>query len=140
MSRNSKAFVLACRVNQSGGFMNVVRGPCSNNVCVLHVVGPLRAPLNGELRHRVLALVRNGKRTIVLDLAHVPRIDAAGVGQLVRAYNLTVRKNGMLTIVHATAWVREILHRAGLFDLLSGGWGPDERAARTLVPRRAQIR
>jgi len=119
--------------------MNVVRGPCSHTMCVLRLVGPFRAPLNGELRHRVRALVRNGKRTIVLDLARVPRIDAAGVGQLVRAYNLTVERNGVLQIVHATAWVREILQRVGLFDLLSGGWGPDERAARTFLARRAQI-
>ena len=119
--------------------MNVVRGPCSHNACVLYLVGPLRAPLNAELRHRVRALVRSGKRTIVLDLARVPRIDAAGVGQLVRAYTITVRGNGVLQIVHATAWVREILYRVGLFDLLSGGWGPDERAARTLLARRAQL-
>jgi anti-anti-sigma factor len=92
---------------------------------VIYVEGPFRVPLTGELRHRVLELLRRGERTIVLDLSRVSRIDAAGVGQLVRAYNVTVAASGTLQLVHATAWVREILERVGLFDLLSAGREPE---------------
>jgi anti-anti-sigma factor len=54
-----------------------------------------------------------------LDLSQVSRIDAAGVGELVRAYNMAVAVNGQLRITHATAWVREVLELVGIHDLLS---------------------
>jgi anti-anti-sigma factor len=100
--------------------MIVVPGPSSQNLRIVHIEGPLRAPLNRKLRHRVRALLRHGERSIVLDLARVSRIDAAGLGELVRVYNMTTAANGILRIVHATAWVGEILERVGLLDLLSG--------------------
>jgi anti-anti-sigma factor len=61
-----------------------------------------------------------GERDIVLDLARVSKIDAAGVGELVRAYNMSRAADGALRIVHATQWVREVLERVQLFELLSG--------------------
>jgi anti-anti-sigma factor len=91
--------------------------------CVVLVHGPLRAPIDRTLRRRVLALLRLGNRNLVLDLAAVSRIDAAGVGELVRAYNMTIAVRGVLRIVHATDWVGEILDRVGLYELLSGAGG-----------------
>jgi anti-anti-sigma factor len=64
-------------------------------------------------------LFRRGERRIVLDLTRVSKIDAAGVGELVRAYNMTDALDGWLRIAHASAWVREALTRVGLLDLLS---------------------
>ena len=86
---------------------------------VLHVQGPLRVPLDEELRRNVRTLLCRGERSIVLDLGRVSAIDAAGVGQLVRAYNLTRAVNGTLRIKHAVPRVREMLIRAGLFNRLS---------------------
>ena len=57
---------------------------------------------------------------MVVDLARVRSIDGGEVGQLVRVYNLTRAADGVLRIVHATPWVREILERSGLFALLAG--------------------
>lgn len=99
--------------------MPALRGACSSPPSVLHVRGALRAPRHGDLRHEVRARLGRGDRGIVLDLARVPSIDAAGVGELVRAYNMTTAADGVLRVVHPTPWVREILERAGLFDLLS---------------------
>jgi anti-anti-sigma factor len=78
-------------------------------------------PVSRDLRHKVRTLVRRGERRIVLDLGRVSTIDAAGVGELVRAYNMTHAADGSLRIAHATAWVREVLTRVGLFDLLNLG-------------------
>jgi len=86
---------------------------------VLYVTDPLWMPATGALRHRVHSLIRGGVRTVTLDLTGVHRIDAAGVGQLVRAYNVTVAAEGVLRLAHAPARVREILERVGLFNLLS---------------------
>lgn len=93
----------------------------AENVCVLYVDGALRAPLDGVLRHRVHDQLRGGERTIVLDLSGVWAIDAAGVGRLVRLFNLMIAAEGELRIAHATPRVREMLERAGLFILLSAG-------------------
>jgi anti-anti-sigma factor len=99
--------------------LRVVRGRCQRDRCVLLVVGRLGRPLRGEVRHNVLQCLRLGHRTLTLDLTRVGRIDAAGVGELVRAYNVTVAVNGVMQIAHATARVRDMLERVGLFDLLS---------------------
>lgn len=101
--------------------MTKVRERLSRGSPVLRLDDAFRAPVTGELRHGVQELLRRGERRIVLNMACVSRIDAAGAGELVRAYNVTVAANGVLRIVHATPWVREVLTRAGLFDLLSGG-------------------
>ena len=90
-----------------------------DDTAVLYIGGPLRAPVSTELRHRVQALLRRGKRRILLDLAGVSDLDAAGLGELVRAYNMTVAANGVLRIAHAFGRVRELLARVGLFDLLN---------------------
>jgi anti-anti-sigma factor len=93
----------------------------SRGTPVLWLDDAFRAPVTGELRHRVHELLRRGERHIVLNMARVSSIDAAGVGELVRAHNVTVAANSVLRIAQATAWVREVLTRAGLFHLLSGG-------------------
>jgi anti-anti-sigma factor len=79
------------------------------------------------LRHRVRALLRRGERRIVLDLSAVSRIDAAGVGELIRAFNMTAAVSGALRVVNASGRVRAILECANLLDVLSGA---DSRAQR----------
>jgi anti-anti-sigma factor len=103
--------------------MTVARLTFRHDLYFLYLEGPLRAPIDGELRRTVGELLRRGSRGIVLDLARVSRIDAAGVGALVGAYNMAITSNRVLRIVHATPWVRETLQRAGLFDLLSAARG-----------------
>jgi hypothetical protein len=61
-------------------------------------------------------------------MSAVSGIDAAGVGELIRAFNVTVAGDGVLRIVNATAWVREVLERARLYDLLSGDTDLGRRA------------
>jgi anti-anti-sigma factor len=99
--------------------MSVVQEPFSSRLRVLHIEGPLRVPLDLELRYRVRALLRRGERQILLNLAGVPSIDAGGVSELVRVYNMTTAANGVLRIADPTARVRRILEVVGLFDLVS---------------------
>jgi anti-anti-sigma factor len=101
--------------------MTVVSGRCSQGSCTVHIEGALRVPVSRDLRRNVRTLLRRGERTIVVDLARVSRIDAAGIGELVRAYNMAGAVDGLLRIVDATEWVREILTRVGLFEVLSAG-------------------
>ena len=93
----------------------------SNSAVAVPLEDSLRAPLlTRDLQNTVWALLLRGERDIVLDLARVTRIDAAGVGELIRAYNMSTAADGSLRIVHATEWVREVLERLQLFELLSG--------------------
>jgi anti-anti-sigma factor len=96
---------------------------------IVHVEGPLRMPFSPVLRRSVRSLLRRGERRIVLDLSAVSKIDAAGVGELIRTFNMAAAVNGGLRIVNATGWVREILDRAQLFDLLSAETAVEQRRA-----------
>lgn len=96
---------------------------------IVHVKGPLHMPVSRTLRQSVDALLRRGQRRIVVDLSGVTGIDAAGVGELVRAVRMTAAVNGAVRIVNATAWVREMLERARVFELLSGERAIEQRLA-----------
>jgi anti-anti-sigma factor len=91
----------------------------TNILTAVHLSDSFRFPCTSDLRHRVRSLLRRGERAIVLDLARVTSTDAAGIGELVRAYNMTVAMDGELRIMHATKRVRELLARAGLYDRLT---------------------
>ena len=116
--------VLKPGVRYANSRFKVTRGAGSTHEGVLCLEGALRMPLNGEVPQNVTALLRHGARLIVLDLSGVPKIDAAGVGELVRAFNLATAAGGKLRVVGATTWVREILERVGLFGILSEGGSP----------------
>jgi anti-anti-sigma factor len=110
-------------INQSAASLAIGRASCALDVCVLDLEGALRAPLTSELPQKVQTLLRRGSRTIVLDLTGVSSIDAAGIGQLVRLYNVTAAAHGVLRIVHVGARVRELLQRVALLELLDAKAG-----------------
>jgi anti-anti-sigma factor len=118
---HSKLTLLKPPVRRSQHSLAVMRGPCSERGCVLHLEGPLCIPLNEELSQSVCRLLRRGEHVIVLDLSRVPKIDAAGVGELIRVYNMAKEANGVLQIARTTARVGEILCRVGLLDILTQG-------------------
>jgi len=98
--------------------MTVLGWPCEVDGHVLYIDRPLRVPIDAQVRHCVKALLRRGERDVVLDLTGVTNIDAAGVGELVRAHNMARAVNGTVHVVNATAWVRQLIERAGLGELL----------------------
>jgi anti-sigma B factor antagonist len=88
---------------------------------VLKVQGNLRVPLNSDLRSRVGDLLRRGDRRIALDLSSLSSIDAAGIGELIHAYNMTTAQGGALRLVGCQPRVRRLLEVTGLFELLTHG-------------------
>lgn len=93
----------------------VERPACAATV---RVIGQLRAPGTRALRRAVTALLLDGERHILLDLAAVTDLDAAGIGELVHVSNLTTAAGGTLQIVRADASVRRLLDRVGLLRVL----------------------
>ncbi len=88
-------------------------------LAVVPVSGSLRAPVNGQLGTVVASLVRCGERQILLDLAKLRDIDAAGVGELACAFAAARTAGGALRIARANRYVRCLLDLAGLYALLT---------------------
>ena len=109
--------------------MSVILKLCRKGSGIVPVEGPLRVPVSRAVRDNVRALLRQGERMIVLDLADVSRIDAGGVGELVRAFNVTAAVNGRLRITNASPWVRKVLDRAAVLHLLTGEVEAEQRLA-----------
>src|SRR5262245_44756298 len=106
-------------VNESPLSATVDRNATGDGLSVLHVEGTLRAPVRRDLRRRVQALLAAGRRSILLDLARLSDLDAAGLGELVRVYNLAEAADGALWIDNASVRARKLLDVAGLFGLLA---------------------
>jgi anti-sigma B factor antagonist len=87
---------------------------------VIRIAGPLLGPTQTELARRVEARLDRGERWLVVDLRKVSEIDAAGVGQLVRAFNLTRAAGGMLQIANASRRVQTLLDVTCVSNVLSG--------------------
>jgi anti-anti-sigma factor len=96
-----------------------IRDQCETPVSVVRVVGSLLAPLNDELLRRVEALLVRGGRSILVDLADVTGLDAAGVGELVRAYTLANAGKAELWVENAIDRVRVLLDRAAVLEVLT---------------------
>jgi anti-anti-sigma factor len=93
----------------------------SREETVLHIRGALRAPTSNHLLRRVESLLDRGERCIVLSLADVPDLDAAGVGALVGARNLAEAAGGQLRVQDAAGRTRVLLARTGLLGILKTG-------------------
>jgi anti-anti-sigma factor len=87
---------------------------------IVELHGTLRAPADMTLREKVDALLGRGERQIVLDLAGISAIDAAGIGELIRAYHTTIAAGGVMRIARARGRVRLVLKFVGVLNLLSG--------------------
>lgn len=86
---------------------------------VLEVGGSFREPVDNDLRDDVATMLKRGRRRIVLDLARVSDVDAAGVGELVRAFNLVYAAGGELRIANASERVEHFLRVTGVLALVT---------------------
>jgi anti-sigma B factor antagonist len=84
----------------------------------VRVFGQLRAPGTSALRRAIAALLLDGERHILLDLAALTDLDAAGIGELVHVSNMTTAAGGALQIASAPASVRRLLDGVGLLRVL----------------------
>jgi len=109
--------------------MSVILQLCPKRAHIVRAEGALRTPVSRAIRHNVRTLLLRGERQILVDLSQVSGIDAGGVGELIRTFNMTAATNGALRIVNASASVREMLERAHLFDVLSGEREVEQRFA-----------
>jgi anti-sigma B factor antagonist len=79
-------------------------------VTVLDLQGKMLIGEGDELlREKINQLVENGTQKIVLNLAEVPYVDSAGLGEIVRCYTTVSRKNGKLKLLNLTKRIHDLL-------------------------------
>ena len=80
------------------------------DVVVLDLKGKITLGEGDELlKDKVNSLVNQGKKKIVLNLADVPYIDSAGLGEVVRTYTTVSRQGGSLKLLHLTKRITDLL-------------------------------
>jgi anti-sigma B factor antagonist len=57
----------------------------------------------------VNSLVNRGFKKIVLNLAEVPYVDSAGLGEIVRTYTTVSRQGGSLKLLNLTKRISDLL-------------------------------
>ena len=61
------------------------------------------------LREAVTKLVDSGKTKLLLNLADVPYVDSAGLGEIVRCYTTVSKKGGKLKLLNLTKKIQDLL-------------------------------
>ena len=80
------------------------------DVMVLDVKGRVQLGEGDELlRDKVNSLLNQGRKKIVLNLADVPYIDSAGLGEVVRTFTTVSRQGGQLKLLNLTKRITDLL-------------------------------
>jgi anti-sigma B factor antagonist len=61
------------------------------------------------LKDKVNTVVGKGQKKIILNLADVPYVDSAGLGEIVRTYTTVSRQGGSLKLLNLTKRISDLL-------------------------------
>jgi anti-sigma B factor antagonist len=80
------------------------------DVIILDLKGKVTLGQGDELlKDKVNSLVNQGHKKIVLNLADVPYVDSAGLGEIVRTYTTVSRQGGSLKLLNLTKRITDLL-------------------------------
>jgi anti-sigma B factor antagonist len=80
------------------------------DVTILDLSGKMTLGEGDELlKDKVNSLVSQGRKNLVLNLAAVPYIDSAGLGEIVRTYTTVSRQAGSLKLLGLTKRIADLL-------------------------------
>src|SRR4249920_786963 len=80
------------------------------DVVVLDLKGSVTLGEGDELlKDKVNSLVNQGRKKLVLNLAGVPYVDSAGLGEIVRTYTTVSRQGGSLKLLNLTKRITDLL-------------------------------
>jgi anti-sigma B factor antagonist len=80
------------------------------DVVVLDVKGRITLGDGDEvLKDKVNTVVGKGQKKIILNLADVPYVDSAGLGEIVRTYTTVSRQGGSLKLLNLTKRISDLL-------------------------------
>jgi anti-sigma B factor antagonist len=79
-------------------------------VMILDLKGKMTLGEGDELlKDKINSLVQQGRKNLVLNLAGVPYIDSAGLGEIVRTYTTVSRQGGKLKLLNLTKRIQDLL-------------------------------
>jgi anti-sigma B factor antagonist len=80
------------------------------DVVVIDIKGRVQLGDGDEmLKDKVNSLLNQGRKKIVLNLADVPYIDSAGLGEVVRTFTTVSRQGGQLKLLNLTKRITDLL-------------------------------
>jgi anti-sigma B factor antagonist len=80
------------------------------DVVVLDIKGRVQLGEGDEmLKDKVNSLLNQGRKKIILNLADVPYIDSAGLGEVVRTFTTVSRQGGNLKLLNLTKRITDLL-------------------------------
>jgi anti-sigma B factor antagonist len=80
------------------------------DVVVLDLKGKVTLGAGDELlKDKVNSLVNQGHKKIILNLADVPYVDSAGLGEIVRTYTTVSKNGGSLKLLNLTKRITDLL-------------------------------
>src|ERR1043166_2299965 len=80
------------------------------DVVILDLKGRITLGEGDELlKDKVNSLLNQGRKKIVLNLAEVPYVDSAGLGEVVRTYTTVSRQGGSLKLLSLTKRINDLL-------------------------------
>ena len=97
------------------------------DVVVLDVKGKISLGEGSELlKDKVNSVVNQGYKNIVLNLAGVPYIDSAGLGEVMSAYTTVCRQGGRLKLLNLTKRITDLLSITKLLTIFETFDSEDE--------------
>ena len=79
-------------------------------VMILDLKGKITLGEGDEvLKDKINSLILQGHKKMLLNLADVPYIDSAGLGEIVRTYTTVSRQGGQLKLVNLTKRITDLL-------------------------------
>ena len=97
------------------------------DVMILDLKGKITLGEGDELlKDKVNSIVSQNHRKIVLNLADVPYLDSAGLGEVVRAYTTVSRQGGNLKLLNLTKRITDLLSITKLLTVFETFEAEDE--------------
>jgi anti-sigma B factor antagonist len=82
----------------------------AGDVTILDLKGKITLGDGDELlKDKIASLIQQGRKKILMNLAEVPYIDSAGLGELVRTYTTVSRQGGHLKLLSLTKRITDLL-------------------------------
>jgi anti-sigma B factor antagonist len=82
----------------------------AGEIVILDLKGKITLGEGDELlKDKVNSLVNQGHKKVILNLAAVPYIDSAGLGEIVRTYTTVSRQGGSLKLLNLTKRITDLL-------------------------------
>jgi anti-sigma B factor antagonist len=80
-----------------------------------------------EIKQAVDDLIKRGSRKIILNLARVPYLDSAGLGEIIRCFTSVRKSGGNLKLLYLDKRIIDLLTITQLINVFD--WYDDEAAA-----------